>query len=172
MLLFCTPWKHQKGFRFSDVFREYRKATLGCNGLMGNSNQYFVNRTSQDECKELHSLYMQLVTRKHLRWRLFQKAAAFQTCNFVKKRLQHKCFLIAYPTSSFRDNHQLYKAKKESFCKTSKTVTLLRDFIIKICTFQYIYIWFRTVVRHALDLKADQFHLYFGVTINCNRWLV
>ena len=162
MLLFCTPWKHQKGFRFSDVFREYRKATLGCNGLMGNSNQYFVNRTSQDDCKELHSLYMQLVTRKHLRWRLFQKAAVIQTCNFVKKRLQHKCFLIAYPTSSFRDNHQLYKAKK----------VIRQNFIIKICTFQYIYIWFWTVVRHALDLKVDQFHLYFGVTINCNRWLV
>ena len=27
--------KHQKFYRFSDVFREYRKATLGCNGLIG-----------------------------------------------------------------------------------------------------------------------------------------
>ena len=33
MLLFHTPWKHQKTFRFSDVFRGYRKATPGCNGL-------------------------------------------------------------------------------------------------------------------------------------------
>ena len=33
MLLFYTPWKHQKTFRFSDVFRGYRKATPGCNGL-------------------------------------------------------------------------------------------------------------------------------------------
>ena len=32
VLLFCTPWKHQKTFRFY-VFRRYRKATLGCNGL-------------------------------------------------------------------------------------------------------------------------------------------
>ena len=33
VLLFYTPWKHQKTFRFSDVFRGYRKATPGCNGL-------------------------------------------------------------------------------------------------------------------------------------------
>ena len=29
VLLFCTPWKHQKTY----VFRGYRKATLGCKGL-------------------------------------------------------------------------------------------------------------------------------------------
>ena len=28
-----TPWKHQKTFRFSDVFRGYRKGALGTNGL-------------------------------------------------------------------------------------------------------------------------------------------
>ena len=33
MLLFYTPWKHRKTKRFSDVFRGYRKATPGCNGL-------------------------------------------------------------------------------------------------------------------------------------------
>ena len=33
VLLFYTPRKHQKTFRFSDVFRGYRKATPGCNGL-------------------------------------------------------------------------------------------------------------------------------------------
>ena len=33
VLLFYTLWKHQKTFRFSDVFRGYRKATPGCNGL-------------------------------------------------------------------------------------------------------------------------------------------
>ena len=31
MLLFYTPWKHE--MMFSDVFREYRKATPCCNGL-------------------------------------------------------------------------------------------------------------------------------------------
>ena len=30
---FYTLWKDQKTFRFSDVFRGYRKATLNCNGL-------------------------------------------------------------------------------------------------------------------------------------------
>ena len=34
VLLFYTPWKHQKTFRFSDVFRGYKKVTLGCNGLI------------------------------------------------------------------------------------------------------------------------------------------
>ena len=33
VLLFYTPWKYQKTVRFFDVFRGYRKATLGCNGL-------------------------------------------------------------------------------------------------------------------------------------------
>ena len=33
VLLFYTPWKNQKAFRFSDVFSGYRKATPGCNGL-------------------------------------------------------------------------------------------------------------------------------------------
>ena len=33
VLLFYTPWNDQKTFRFSDVFRGYRKATPGCNGL-------------------------------------------------------------------------------------------------------------------------------------------
>ena len=31
---FCTPWKHQKTFRFSDVFRGYRKGALGTNKLI------------------------------------------------------------------------------------------------------------------------------------------
>ena len=33
VLLFYTPWKHQKTFRFSGVFRGYRKATPVCYGL-------------------------------------------------------------------------------------------------------------------------------------------
>ena len=34
VLLFYTPWKHQKTIRFSDFFRVCRKATPGCNELM------------------------------------------------------------------------------------------------------------------------------------------
>ena len=33
VLLFYTPWIHQKTFRFCDVFRGYRKAIPGCNGF-------------------------------------------------------------------------------------------------------------------------------------------
>ena len=40
VLLFFTPWIHQKTFRFPDVFRGYRKATPGCNGLIGTSGAY------------------------------------------------------------------------------------------------------------------------------------
>ena len=34
VLLFYTPWKHQKTFRFSDVFRGYRKVTPDGNRLI------------------------------------------------------------------------------------------------------------------------------------------
>ena len=34
VLLTYTPWKYQKIFRSSDVFRGCRKATPGCNGLI------------------------------------------------------------------------------------------------------------------------------------------
>ena len=38
-----APKKHQKTFRFSDVFRGYRKATAGCNGLI---IRYFWKKTN------------------------------------------------------------------------------------------------------------------------------
>ena len=41
MLIFFTPWKQQKPFRFSDVFREYKNAILGCNGLKMMKKIYF-----------------------------------------------------------------------------------------------------------------------------------
>ena len=41
-----TPWKHQKSFRFSDVFRGYRKATPGCNGLKAIFSSYINQLTS------------------------------------------------------------------------------------------------------------------------------
>ena len=36
VLLFYTPSKHQKTYRFFNVFRGYRKGTSGCNALMLN----------------------------------------------------------------------------------------------------------------------------------------
>ena len=38
LLLFYTPWIHQKTWRFSNVFRGYKKETPGCNGLIRKSN--------------------------------------------------------------------------------------------------------------------------------------
>ena len=39
VLLIYTPWKHQKTFRFSDVFKGYRQAKPGCNGLKSVKNE-------------------------------------------------------------------------------------------------------------------------------------
>ena len=36
-------------------------------------------------------------TGKHLCWNLFNKVAGLQTCNFIKKRLQHGCFPVNIP---------------------------------------------------------------------------
>ena len=38
---YYNPLKHQKTFRFSDVFRGYRKTTPVCNGLKPSKNQKF-----------------------------------------------------------------------------------------------------------------------------------
>ena len=50
MHLFCTPWKHQKTVRFSDVFWRKRKGALGTNMLFFfKGHLYFVLiRTEQD----------------------------------------------------------------------------------------------------------------------------
>ena len=42
MLLFYIPLKHQKNLRFSGVFRGYRKAILGCNGLTWNKKTFSI----------------------------------------------------------------------------------------------------------------------------------
>ena len=34
VLLFYISWKHQKTFRFSDIFRGYKNTTPSCNGLI------------------------------------------------------------------------------------------------------------------------------------------
>ena len=43
VLLFYIPSKHQETFRFPDVFRGYRKATPGCNGLNKPGLQVILN---------------------------------------------------------------------------------------------------------------------------------
>ena len=44
VLLFYTPGKQEKTLRFSDVFRVYRKATLGCNGLTNEALEVIFSR--------------------------------------------------------------------------------------------------------------------------------
>ena len=53
VLLFYTPWKHQKICRFSDVFSGYRKAVPGSNGLLSQNNV-----PSQFYLISLFSLYL------------------------------------------------------------------------------------------------------------------
>ena len=48
-------------------------------------------------CKKCCFNNFAIFTWKHLCWRLesfFNKAAGFQACNFIKKRLQHRCFAV------------------------------------------------------------------------------
>ena len=54
VLLFYTPWKHQKTQRFSDVFRWYRKATPGCNGLNKTSGQLLLSPAYKSTPKARH----------------------------------------------------------------------------------------------------------------------
>ena len=51
---FSTPWKHQKTFRFSDVFRGYWQGALGTNGLKGSINMKGV--LYYDDARELPNL--------------------------------------------------------------------------------------------------------------------
>ena len=38
-------------------------------------------------------MFFKIFTRKHLCWSLFNKVACV-ACNFIKKRLEHRCFLV------------------------------------------------------------------------------
>ena len=67
VLLFYTPWKHQKTFRFSDVFRGYRKAIPVCNGL--NNSVFFV--------RILWRVFFQPITMA-----LIRSVLLHQTCKF------------------------------------------------------------------------------------------
>ena len=45
---------------------------------------------------------------KHLRWSLFNKVAGRKSCNFIKKRLQHRCFRMKF--AKFQETLFLYRA--------------------------------------------------------------
>ena len=58
------------------------------------SPEAVVQRSS--EKKLLLKLHAEF-TGKHLCWSLFNKVAGLQTCNFIKKRLHHRCFPVNIP---------------------------------------------------------------------------
>ena len=82
MHLFSTPWKHQKTVRFSDVFRRYRKGTLGINGL----EDWSFQRRSQDLHKHL---------RRSSRSQMFFKKDVFK--NFEIFTGKHLCWNLYFP---------------------------------------------------------------------------
>ena len=59
----------------------------------------FINRSCRQKCSVKKAVFknFSILTRKHLCWSLFMiKSQAFrsQTWNFIKKRLQHRCFSV------------------------------------------------------------------------------
>ena len=89
VLLFYTPWKHQKTFSFSDVFKGDRKATLGFNGLsMLNSLLLFVLRIN------------------------------FIKNNFIKKKLRQRCFAMNFLSKNIQNSFHK-RSRNNCFCKLS-----------------------------------------------------
>ena len=91
MLLFYTPLKHQKTFRFSDVFRGYRKVTPGCNGLSKSNIAIYMFKVS----RALETAYNNFSTSLFLRH--FWGQILLIICSFVF-RIQLKFIL-----GSFKD---------------------------------------------------------------------
>ena len=73
LLLFYTPWKHQKIFRLSDIFRGYRKGTPGCNGL---NNTFIrnarlklaINQAKTKQHQRLIFCYLKIIRFLHSRY--------------------------------------------------------------------------------------------------------
>ena len=63
---------------------------------------------------------------------LFNKAAALQVCNFIKKRLQHRCFpviiakFLRVPIFEFIKKNFIYK--KNFICKEKSEVAVLKKY--------------------------------------------
>ena len=58
-------------------------------------NDYFRGSRSQMFLKIVVLKYFAIFTGKHLCWSLFfNKVTGLKTCNFIKKRLQHRCFPV------------------------------------------------------------------------------
>ena len=83
VLVFYTPWKHQKIFRFSDIFRGYRKATPGCNGL----------RTLRRNLRQIS--HQRNPRQSELTWSEYDKS--LYACPYVRQKL---VFVQKYFTSS------------------------------------------------------------------------
>ena len=108
-LLFYTSWKHQKIFRFSDAFRGYRKATLGCNGLK--SKTFFSVK---------HTCFLKFNKKIYIRKSIFGNLLA------TKLMISYKCTLAWIFCGKF-----FQSLRSAVFQKTCGQVLLLLDTFIK-----------------------------------------
>ena len=82
-----------ENLRFSDIFRVYRKRPLAWNGLIK-----IRNRSSHQRCsaKKVLLKISQVSQESSVLEFLFNKVAGLQACNFIKKKLQHRCFPVRF----------------------------------------------------------------------------
>ena len=74
-------------------------------------------------------------TRKHLCWSLFNKVDSFQACNFIKNRLQYRCFPVKF--KNFLEHLFLQNTSGGCFC------TRMRNFNLRMkCLKRVPKIWF------------------------------
>ena len=153
MLLFYTPWKHQKSFRFLNIFRGYRKATTDSNGLNGHVAFFY--------CTELLIFYA------HFLCSSAPLVSALNTrgvYNFITKEANIPINLVPF----FNDVSLLFCR----FLKSWLTNELRRLFLWKSKKVRVIYskegktLLFKNA---SLVNMYMEFYIYFGILILLNQ---
>ena len=118
MSLFYTPWKHQKTFRFSGVFRGYRKATRA---VMGEPN------TEDFRSRKFRQLHTEV----------FTKSNKFDLIETVSRCLKQNCFFYWLQMTWISE---LAGHREWSFLKTLTDFIQLRTNLDPILDYFNIYI--------------------------------
>ena len=104
---FLYPLKASENQRFSDVFRGFRNDTLAWHGLICCTSQLTEATTGDVLWKKVFLKFFAKFTGKHLCWSLFfnriadwslffNQVAGLRPATLLKKRLQHRCFLVNF----------------------------------------------------------------------------
>ena len=130
LLLFYNPWKHQKTFRFSDVFRWRRKTTPGCNGLklhirfyLGSygdkdPTEYEINSDSDDDLP-----FACFICRESFRNPVVTKCKHYfcEKCALNHYKKTKRCFVCAEQTFGvFNPAKDIIKRMKDQKAKEDK----------------------------------------------------